>query len=79
LWDAGAQAQLRPTGWRALEIPQSRTRSTIRPFLPLAHPKVGLGAFQSHNLGATLLVYSQPRKAGETPISHLQANLCAPG
>jgi hypothetical protein len=54
-------------------------RSTIRLFSGWHIRKSAWERFQSHNLGATLLVYSQPRKAGETPISHLQANLCAPG
>ena len=85
LWaTAGAQAQVAhppPAGWRSFEIPQSSTSLdySAGSFSAAGASEKGFGErFQSHEQGATLSVYAQPRKAGETPASYLQNNLQVP-
>jgi hypothetical protein len=68
-------------GWRSFEIPQSRTSLDYPAgsFSPAGASEKGFGErFQSHDQGAALSVYAQPRKAGETPASYLQNNLQIP-
>jgi hypothetical protein len=85
LWaTAGAHAQVAypaPAGWRSFGLPHSRTSLDYPAgiFSPAGASEKGFGErFQSHDQGATLSVYAQPRKAGETPASYLQNNLQIP-
>jgi hypothetical protein len=85
LWGvAGAQARVADpplADWRSFEIPQSRTSLDYPAgiFSPAGASGTGVGErFQSHDQGATLSVYVQPRKADETSASYLQNNLQIP-
>ena len=82
MWvSAGTQAQVAhppSADWRSIEIPQSRTilEYPAGIFAPAGASEKGVGRrFQSPGQGATLSVYAQPRKAGETPATYTQNNL----
>jgi hypothetical protein len=61
-----------------LEIPQSHTSLDYPAgiFVPAGASEKGVGErFQSPETGATLSVYAQPNRTGETPMSYLLNNL----